>query len=226
MKLTDKQKKTLMIAGAVLGIIHYAPSIVSSVRERSAAYRAAHEKPSPVPAPVRASSAPPPPVVAPAPVVPTQEEMQAAQLAASVGIWGGVVPRPNLGPCQIKIELKPSTDTTSPYLAYSTLSCARLEPFRPGQRSNVGLANEAMLDAVPVNAILSGRVINGSIELLQNQAIGYTREGCNITEITLTPFAEHLGATWHEGTKDWVKDPNAPDKCGGGQVMLSRAKTF
>ena len=41
MKLTDKQKKMLWIAGAVLVAIHYAPSIVSSVRERREAFRAA-----------------------------------------------------------------------------------------------------------------------------------------------------------------------------------------
>ena len=109
MKLTDKQKRMLWIAAAVLIAVHYAPSIVSSVRERSAAYRAAHEKPSPIAAPVRASSAPPPPVVAapPAPLA-SPDAVMDAQVAEAVGpssIWGGFAPRPNLGPCQLKISL-------------------------------------------------------------------------------------------------------------------------
>jgi hypothetical protein len=223
--MTDKQKKMLCIAAAVLVAIHYAPGIVNRVRQQSAAYHAAQGKSSPeILPPGRASSTPAPsePVIATA--APTPEEVQAAQLAASLGIWGGTVPRPNLGMCALRLELKPGTDNPG-YLAYSTISCANLQQFRPGRRSDPKNANDAMLDSVPVNAILSGEAKNGSIELVQDKAIGYTRTGCNVIRISLTPFAEHLGATWTEGPKDW-KEAGAVNDCGGGQVMLSRTKTF
>jgi len=146
MKLTEKQKKLVWVAGGVLVAIHYAPGIVNTVRQQIAAYSFAQARPLPNPAAGRVSSAPPSP--APPPPAPSPEEIQATQLAASVGIWGGAVPRPNLGMCQIRIELKPNTDKTLPYLGYSTISCANLLPFRPGQRTNPANVNDAMLDAV------------------------------------------------------------------------------
>jgi hypothetical protein len=225
MKLTDKQKKMLWIAAALLVAVHYAPGIFNRVRQQSAAYHAGQGKPSPaITAPDRASStlAPAAPV-APAPP-PSPEEVQSAQLAASLGIWGGSVPRPNLGMCALRLELKPGTDKPG-YLGYSTMSCANLQQFRPGHRSDPKNANDAMLDSVPVNAILSGEAKNGSIELVQDKAIGYSRTGCNVIRISLTPFAEHLGATWTEGPENW-KEAGAVNHCGGGQVMLSRSKTF
>jgi hypothetical protein len=225
MKLTDKQKKMLWIAGAVLVAIHYAPSIVSSVRERREAFRAAHEKPSPVPVPVRASSAPPPPVAAaPTTALASPNAVMDAQVAEAVGpssIWGGFVPRPNLGPCQLKISLTAGAYTGT-YSADSSLSCANLSPFRPGQRSTISGMNNAQLDAVPVNAELAGVVEDGAIVLTQIKALNFTRQGCNITKIVLTPFVGHLDATWEEGPKD----TGAVNHCGGEHITLSRSKTF
>ena len=93
MKLTEKQKKLVWVAGGVLVAIHYAPGIVNTVRQQIAAYSFAQARPLPNPAAGRVSSAPPSP--APPPPAPSPEEIQATQLAASVGIWGGAVPRPN-----------------------------------------------------------------------------------------------------------------------------------
>jgi hypothetical protein len=228
--MTDKQKKMLWIAGAVLVAIHYAPGIVNRVRQQSAAYHAAQEKPSPeILLPGRASSTPALPEPVTATAAPTPEKAQAAQIAAVVGpssIWGALVPRPNLGPCQLKISLQ-KTDGADKgsYSADSTLSCANLEPFRPGQRSTIGDLNNAQLDAVPVNAVFSGVVKDGAIELVQTKALNFTRQGCNITKIILTPFVDHLDATWTEGPENW-KEANAVNHCGGEHVTLSRSKNF
>lgn len=139
MNLTDKQKKMLWIAAVLLVAIHYAPGIFNRVRQQSAAYHAGQGKPSPViTAPDRASSTPTAVVAAPPPPPPSPEEVMQIQIAETVGpssIWGGMVPRPNLGPCQLKVELTAGADKGS-YTGDSTLSCANLKPFRPGQRSN------------------------------------------------------------------------------------------
>jgi hypothetical protein len=228
MKLTDKQKKMLWIAAALLVAIHYAPGIFNRVRQQSAAYQAGQGKPSPViTAPDRASVTPAPVVAAPPPTPPSPEEAAQAQIAEAVGpssIWGGTVPRPDLGPCQLKVELAAGADKGS-YTGDSTLSCANLKPFRPGQRSNPGDINNAQLDAVPVNAVFTGVVKDGAIELVQTKALNFTRAGCNITRIVMTPFVGHLDATWEEGPKDW-KEANAVNHCASEHVTLSRSKNF
>jgi hypothetical protein len=227
MNLTDKQKKMLWIAVALLVAIHYAPGIFNRVRQQSSAYHAVQAKPSPaITAPDRASSTPAP-VVAAAPLPASPEEAMQAQIAEAVGpssIWGGMVPRPNLGPCQLKVELTAGADKGS-YTGDSTLSCANLKPFRPGQRSNPGDMNNAQLDAVPVNAELAGMVKDGAIVLTQIKALNFTRQGCNITKIVLTPFVGHLDATWEEGPENW-KEANAVNHCASEHVTLSRSKTF
>jgi hypothetical protein len=228
MNLTDKQKKMLWIAAGLLVAFHYAPGILTRVRQQGPAYRAAQAKTSPVQtAPGRASLTPAPePAAPPAPLASPEEAMQ-TQIAEAVGpssIWGGMVPRPNLGPCQLKVELAAGADKGS-YTGDSTLSCANLKPFRPGQRSNPADINNAQLDAVPVNAIFSGVVKDGAIELVQSKALNFTREGCNITKIVLTPFAGHLDATWEEGPENW-KEAGAVNHCASEHVTLSRSKNF
>jgi hypothetical protein len=220
MTLTDKQKKALMVAGAVLGIIHYAPSIVSSVRERSAAYRAAHEKPSPITAPARASSAPPPPVVAAPPHSP--EEVRAEQLSKLAGaVWSGSLPVSGVGICEIRLELKSGTEKPG-FTGFSTMSCANVQRFRPGQRSNAQNTNKAILDATPVSAVLSGVIENGSIELHRDTAYGADSAGCNVIGFSLSPFAEQMGAKWKEGLSDWKENPRSV--CPAGEVIMHRVR--
>src|SRR5882724_3491266 len=198
-QLTDKQKKALWIAAGVLVLIHYAPTILNTIRQQSAAYRYAHSKPSPgIPAPDRASSTPTPPPAPPAPSVPPD----VAQLSALVGIWGGSMPVPNVGICEIRLELKPGTEKPG-FTGYSTMSCTNVQRFRPGQKSNSQNANAALLDATPVSAILSGEILKGSIELNQDKAIGANHAGCNIVWVSLTPFSEQMAMNWQEGPANW-----------------------
>jgi hypothetical protein len=121
MKLTDKQRKALWIAAGVLTVVHFVPNVVNAVRQQSAAYRFAHAKPSPaVLAPDRASTrpAPPVPVASPAPAAPSVPP-EVAELSKLVGIWGASVPRPNLGMCDIRLELKPGEEKPG-FIGYST----------------------------------------------------------------------------------------------------------
>jgi hypothetical protein len=215
-QLTDKQKKALWIVAGALVLIHYAPTILNTVRQQSAAYRLAHQKPSPgIPAADIVSSTPAPPPAPAAPIVPPD----VAQLSKLVGIWGGSMPVPNVGICEIRLALKPGTDKPG-FTGYSTMSCANVGRFRPGQRSNPQNANAALLDATPVSAILSGEIVNGSIELHQDKSFGANREGCNIVGISLVPFEEQMGMTWQLGPSNWKENPVSA--CEGGQVTMHR----
>jgi hypothetical protein len=213
MKLTDKQLKALWIAGGVLTVVHFVPNVVNAVRQQSAAYRYAHAKPSPaIPAAARVSPTPAAPPAPAAPSVPPE----VAALSKLVGIWGATIPRPNLGMCDIRLELKPGEDKPG-FIGYSTISCANLFRFRPGQTTNTNNVGDWMLDAKPVSAILRGEIKNDSIEFVQEKAVGTNRSGCNITEISASPFTEFMAITWKEGPAS---------SCGGGDVVMHRLKTF
>lgn len=70
-----------------------------------------------------------------------------------------------------------------------------------------------MQQMTPVSAILSGAADEkGAIVLKQDQAIG-ARDGCNITQVSLVPFAENLAASWTEGPGE---------ACEGGQAVMHR----
>jgi len=221
---TAQRKLYIFVAvlGLSMGWLYFGNAARAALRSRAA------RKPSVVvraAAPVAVAPPPPAPVVvaaAPPPPPPSPEEVMQAQIAEAVGptsIWGGFSPRPNLGPCALKISLTAAADKGS-YSADSSMSCANLS--RPGQRSTISGMNNAQLEAVPVNAVFSGVVKDGAIVLTQTKALNFTPEGCNLRKVVLTPFVGHLDATWEEAPKD----ASAVNKCGGGHVTLSRTKTF
>jgi hypothetical protein len=224
-KKDPKAQRKLIIVAAVVAVgvlwVWYGGDVSSSLHSMRS------RKPPVVvrtEAPVVVAPPPPVPVVmaAPPPPLPSPEEAMQAQIAEAVGpssIWGGLTPRPNLGPCQIRLELTAGPDKGS-YTGNSSISCANL--FHPGQRLSPGDINNAQLDAVPVNAVFSGVVKDGAIVLTQTKALNFTRQGCNIRKLVLTPFVGHLDATWEEAGKD----AEAANNCGGGHVTLSRTKTF
>jgi hypothetical protein len=219
-QLTDKQKKALWIVASALVLIHYAPTILNTIRQQSAAYRLAHQKPQAgISDADRVPSTPAPPPAPAAPSVPPD----VAQLSALVGIWGGSMPVPNVGICEIRLELKPGTEKPG-FTGYSTMSCSNVQRIRPGQRSNPQNLNSALLDATPVSAILSGEIKNGSIDLQQEKAIGVNSKGCNIVSVSLVPFSEQLAMNWKEGPANWKEKPES--SCEGGQVIMHRVRTL
>jgi hypothetical protein len=204
--MTDKQKKALWIAGAVLIAIHYAPTILNTVRQQHAADRFAHGG---------ASSTPVTPPPAPVPP-PTPEEVQTAQLEKLAGtVWGGTAPVPSIGFCEIRLEIK-TAEGKPGFTGYSTMSCNNVLRFRPGQRSNPQNAKGDMAAMLPVSAILSGEIKGNAVELNhQEQAIG-ARDGCNIESARLVPFGDsNMAVTWTEGPLP---------SCTGGQVVMHKVR--
>ena len=217
-KKDSNAQRKLYIFVAVLGLsmgwLYFGSAARAALRSRaarkpSAVVRAAAPVSRPAPPVAAAPVAPPPPPPAP----PTPEEIQAAQLAKLAGtVWGGTVPVPSIGFCEIRLEIK-AAEGKPGFTGYSTMSCKNVLRFRPGQRSNPQNASGEMAAMLPVSAILSGEIKNGKIELLQEQAIG-AREGCNITAASLVNFGDNnLAVTWKEG-------PLA--SCVGGQVVMHR----
>jgi hypothetical protein len=224
--MNDEAKRKFVLFVGVFGAgvlwLVFGGSVRSTVRAMGARKPSAGIVRAAVPRPVVPL---PPPVVLPvAPPVSSPEEIEAAKLAGLLGNWGGTVPRPNLGMCAFKLKLEAGTEKPG-FIGYSVLSCANLLQFRPGQRSNPKNANDAMLDSIPVEAILSGSAgKDGSIVLWQDKALGATRAGCNVISITLTPFEGHLQAAWKMGPVNWKESP--VNNCESGQLLLSRTNTF
>jgi hypothetical protein len=208
-----------VLGAAVLWLL-FGGSLRSTVRAMGS------RKPSPVivrtaPRPV----APAPPVVVPvappAPALPPD----VVELNKLVGIWGGSVPAEGAGGglCEIRLEVKPGEEKPG-FIGYSTISCARVPQFRPGQRSSPNRLGDWMQKAKPVSAILNGEIKNGSIELVQEKAIGSNESGCNIVSASLTPFTELMAVSWKSGPANWKEQPQSA--CGGGDVVMHRVKTY
>jgi hypothetical protein len=203
MKLTDKQKKWFWVGAIVLVLIYYGPRLINTVYQ---------------PAPVRAKPSPAIPartilpVVPVAPPPPSPAQVLQAQLAKMPGIWGGGVPVPNVGICEIHLELK--TIDEKNFTGDSAMSCGNLQAFRPGQRSSLQSVNARLQEMKPVAAKFSGVADDkGAIVLHQDLSLG-DRDGCNITDLSLVPFGDsNLGVTWKEG-------PLA--SCAHGQVVMHK----
>jgi hypothetical protein len=219
------QKKFGIFAGVfVAGVLclMFGGSVRSTVRAMGS------RKPSSI---VRAAvprAAAPPPVVAPAvPVAPVAPALppDVVELNKLLGIWGGSVPVEGVGGglCEIRLELKPGEEKPG-FIGYSTISCAHVPIFRPGQTSNPNRLGDWMQKAKPVSAILTGEIRNGSIELVQEKAIGSNESGCNIVSAVLTPFSELMAVSWKSGPANWKEQPESA--CGGGDVVMHRVKTY
>lgn len=210
MTLTDKQRKSLWIAAAVLAVIHFAPTIL---RQALPARPVAALKPSPLrpsPAPGRASPTPEGsvPDANAAAVTPAD-----AQFSKLLGIWTGSSIRPNLGICRLRLELRMSQDKPGAYAAYSTMACGPAPPIvatTQAQRSLVaGMVNEMR----PVSAVATGSVVNGALEFQVGRNIGAAPDGCKPTAFTVSPFgASQIAAEWEEGS------------CQGGQMIMQRTQ--
>ena len=210
MTLTDKQRKSLWIAAAIVAVIYFAPTVL---RQALPARPVAALKPSPLrpstvpyPAPGRASPTPEvsAPVASAAAVTPAD-----AQFSNLLGIWAGSSIRPNGTICKLRLELRMSQDKPGAYAAYSTMACGPALPVvatTQAQRSLVaGMLNEMR----PVSAVASGSVVKGALEFQVDRNIGASPDGCKPTAFTVSPFgASQIAAQWEEGS------------CQGGQMIM------
>jgi hypothetical protein len=220
---TDKQRKFLWIAPAVVAAIYLSPSLirfaVQATANRQPVSAAAHAKPSPIRlAPPGAASAAPysaaaagqpaaSTATAPASVADTSA---GADFSKLLGVWTGNLIQQSGGLCKFRLEMRMSPDKPGDYSGYWTRSCMSAALFAdprfsaPSQRAN--LVNQLN----PVSAILTGSAVEGSIAFHVDKTIGVPPDGCAPTTLTISPFGDYQ-----------IAAQESP--CQGGQMLLARA---
>ena len=202
--LTEQQKRWAWIIGAVLLVVHFAPSMLSSLRGMAHPAPAVHSNVSLV----RST-----PVAKPAPPPLTPQQLQDAQMAKLMGVWIGSTVQPDRGSCKVRLELLKKPDVPDLFSGYSTRVCGPSFAYLDSKPTLGTMKRSVLNQMTPVSDILSGPAVNGSITLSLNQSIGKSPNGCQLTSFTLTPFGQaQLGASWTE------------DKCNGGQMVMARAR--
>jgi hypothetical protein len=201
--LTEQQKKWAWIIGAVLLVVHFAPSMLASLRGMTHPAPAVHS----IPSPVRSV-----PVPKPAPPPLTPQQLQDAQMAKLAGVWtGGTVS--DRGSCKVRLELQKKPEVPDLFSGYSTRVCGPSLAFLDQRPSALTMKRSVLNQMTPVSDILSGSSANGSITLNLDQSVAKSPDGCQMTSFTLTPFGQaQLAAKWTE------------DKCNGGQMVMVRAR--
>ena len=207
MQLTKEQKKFAWIAAAVVAVIYVAPRVLLTVRQAVAAGRhsaayAAHEKPSPA----RPANTP-----AKAAIVPQANPNADGAASRLIGHWlgEGLLTR---GFCRLSLELKHGDGLPSSYKGYSTISCGPSLPFNGKKPTAENRAASLINQMAPSSTILSGSLVNGSIEFDVDQDIGGNPDApCPVTHFTVTPFGDNnIAVVWKAGT------------CAGGNMILKR----
>jgi hypothetical protein len=197
MQLTDKHRKYLWIAAAVIAAVHFLPGyIMQFIPHRSPEFA----KPSPVridpSAPGRASLPPQGALSGTLSMVPAD-----AQFANLMGVWNGSAVRPNNTFCRMRLELRRSPDKPGFYAAYSTTTCGPALPIHATTSAERQVAGIALKQMSPVSASFTGTAVNGALQFDVADNIGSAPDGCMPTALKVTPFGlSQVLAAWKAGT--------------------------
>ena len=200
MKLTPKQIKATWIVAVTLVIIHFTPTLVTTVRQQITDIHPAQVKPSP------AHPVMPPPVAPSAPVPSSAPTAAMMQQAGYIGVWRGSELMPNRDMCHMQLELRWSDKKQGEFVGYLTRQCAQI--LTPHSND----ISEVIRSSSPVSGILSGPMVNDAIQLHLDNAIGEAANGCRLTDYTVRRFGEQIAAIWNAGT------------CPAGEMMLSKVQ--
>jgi hypothetical protein len=184
--MNPKQKKFLLVAGIVLAVVYFAPSLINSARR--AAYMRQIEAARIAKAQAPAKSSPLPASTVPA--IPTQFE-------SLLGVWQGAGPQGQVG-CNLRLELRRNFTDPSHFTGFPVLACT---PFVSPFNRNPAQAQTALTAAfTPMTAVLTGTVQNGTIQFTVDKVIGKTPNGCAMTSFTVTPYGNDvIAAEWQDG---------------------------
>jgi hypothetical protein len=209
--MNPKQKKFLLVAGIVVAVFYFAPSILNSIRyaaliraqnearlaRAQAAKPSAAQGASPLPASGSAPGA-----AAPGTETPTAP----ASFDNLLGVWQGVAPLPSRGMCNLKLELRRGPQLGT-YSGFPVLVCIPVtQPvIRPGN------PNQFLTQMNPAAAVLTGTVKDGGIDFHVDRIISKGASDCELTSFNVTPFgSDQIAAQWKESN------------CPGGQILLKR----
>jgi hypothetical protein len=205
MKLTDKQKKLIWIAVAVLAVLHFAPRFLLMTHQMMVTNRNVQQKP-----PAGRPAMPTPLAAQPKPGTDANgNPLPDLRFVRLTGDWMGGGILPNRGVCRMGFELRLLPGTTG-YTGYSTLTCGPSLPFSGKPQTRENQTASALAQMTPISTILSGQVQDKSIVFHVDQQIGTSPDGCPITGFSATPFGEQIAVSWQAGN------------CQGGNMIMQR----
>jgi hypothetical protein len=199
MNITSKQKKTAWIIAAVLVVIHYANPLIMTIRQRIGSMTSAPAVPS-KPSPAHPF---PPPAVG-------QGEPAALVTDPSryIGVWAGSELLPDRDVCRVRLEVRKDEQKPGQFTGYLSRACGSTAPVI--SMKDIG---KVIQDSTPINGILSGPMVNGTIQLHLDKAIGEPADRCELTDSSATLFGEQLSVEWKQGTH-----------CPAGTMMLKKER--
>jgi hypothetical protein len=199
-QLTDKQKKYIGVAVAVLLFVHlFGAKVVTFVRSTIAAHQTA---PIPKPSPLH-------PAVMPAPATASAQPQVNKQLMDYYsGIWTAhVLPNQEGNACDFRLEMRVNPEQPDKLMGYLTKTCFPAVGVQ--HRSAATLAN----DISPVSSIMIGTIDRDYIVFAIDQTDGTHPGDCPLTEFSTRVFGlGGLNAEWKDGT------------CDSGSVLLTKAR--
>jgi hypothetical protein len=215
MNLTDKQKKFLWLAVAVVAISYLFPSILGSMW--MLVYRWRTPPPPMVPR-TGVSMSQPNGSLARGPSIagspnsqPASGELTdaAAPFRRLQGVWQGAGIASGDNVCSIRFELQENQSSKGRFWGYSTLTCTSLSPTKSLRNIPLGFPGNVNT----ASAILSGAPENNSLHLIAEKTIGKDSNGCAVTALTVMPFGTNQIAV------DWQRA-----ECSGGQAVLQKGR--
>ncbi len=189
---TQTKQRMFWIAGLALAALYFGPRFIP-------------KQPLPAPQPVK----PPERIQRPLPASPTLS--LSPSLDATSGVWQGFGNVPNLGLCNLRLELRRNALEPEHVSGFPVLFCV---PAATGPGLRIG-QNPVFPQMTPASAVLGGTAKDGAIAFTVDKVIGRTIDGCAFTSFTVTPFgADQISAEWQEG------DCAAGQRTG--QILLRR----
>lgn len=208
MQLTDKQKKTAWIVGAVILLVHFLPNIIGAIERTYFSF--VHPAPAVVQKPSPVHAAP----VAPPPPPPSPEVVAAGKYG---GIWGGDALMPDQNRCGIRLEIRLSDDVPKKLKGYESKTCIPVQPLAGGRGAR-GNVPTLIRETSPVSAVMTGTLVDGGIRFTVDQIIGTPYDGCTLIGMTLTDFGQgQAQAQWQSQSS-----PQAP--CPDNRMLLTKAR--
>jgi hypothetical protein len=195
MQLTEKHRKYLWIAAAVIAAVHFLHGSIGPFTP--------HQQPTPIakPSPIRVDQAAMRPVTPVAPADP---------LANLIGVWSGNAVRPNNTYCRMRLELR--SEKPGAYAAYTTTACGPAIPIHATTSSQRQVAAIALKQMTPVSVAFRGRAVDGVLQFDQAQTLSPSADSCMPVSLTVTPFGTNaISAQWRES-----------GVCQGGQMLLQK----
>jgi hypothetical protein len=219
-------RKFAWVAGIILVALYFSPSILrffAAATHPGNVAQAMPGKPSPA-IPASTPAAPVAPGITasvPATALSAPPPLAASDpaLAVFLGNWVGGIQIPKRGGCVLKLEVRDSHDKDHPLAGFSTLGCMPsvfdlMAKNKASKQTPAGAVAAMTKQLNTTEAILAGSLVNGTLEFKAEKNIGLAdSNGCPMSSISLTPFAEQIAADWKESQQEG---------CTGGQLLMKR----